>query len=60
MKNLKTAAKIIRQEMINNGTMSKIDARRAKHELKAKQLGFNTAQEAFNALGKTFLETANK
>lgn len=52
--------KKVKKEMIANGTISKIETRQAKHNHVAKSLGFNNAQEAFNAMGKDFLTIANK
>lgn len=59
MKNLNTAKRLIIKEMHNNGTMSKIDLRIAKHNEKAVSMGFKNAQDAFKSLGKDFLTIAN-
>lgn len=56
---LKQARRIIEKNMVENGTMARIDERKAKHEMAAKQLGFSSAQAAFNKMGKEFLVIAN-
>lgn len=60
MTTLKAARKLIVKEMYNNGTMSRINKRAEKHKACAIKMGYKNAQEAFNVLGKSFLEIANK
>jgi beta-lactamase superfamily II metal-dependent hydrolase len=50
----------VKNEMIANGTIARIDAIKVKHHKAAKGLGFENAQAAFNAMGKSFLKIANK
>lgn len=48
----------VEQRMIKDGTMARIDALAARNNAYAQSLGYDNAQQAFNALGKQFLADA--
>ena len=58
MRKYSYTAQVSRQVLKNlheNGTMARIDALAAQHKTAAESLGFVSAQQAYNKLGKPFL-----
>lgn len=61
MKNTVTARIIatVEKQMIDNGTMARMDAKHAQYNAYAQSLGYDNSQQAYNALGKPFLAKAS-
>lgn len=46
----------VKDRLEKDGTLARIDALHSRRQAAAKELGYTSAQAAFNALGKSFSE----
>lgn len=50
----------VEQKLKTDGTWARIEARQARNEAKAREMGYPSAQAAFNDMGRSFLLIANQ